>query len=370
MNILGLKILQFKNYVDQTIALKQGINCFVGENGAGKTNILDAIYYLAFTKSFLNYSDQQNIMHQSGYFMLEGLFKNEQDEYAIYASFSQKDGKIIKSNKKTYEKISEHIGLIPLVVISPNDNELIKEGSEIRRKFIDGIISQFDKNYLHNLLKYNKVLLQRNNLLKHFFRTKSFDKDLIQSLDFQFIETGNYIFEARKKLMNEWVSDLKNQYLKISGGKEEIEIVYESKLFDVPFNELLENNYQLDVDRNYTTGGIHKDDFVFKLDGYPIKKYGSQGQQKSYLIALKLAQFYYLKRKLNTTPILLLDDIFDKLDQIRMSSLLQLVNTADFSQIIITDTDADRMKLVFKKGKMKYALFLVEQGNVKELENE
>lgn len=265
--------------------------------------------------------------------------------------------KMIKRNGKAYDKFSDHIGFLPLVIISPADRDLIIEGSETRRKFMDGVISQSDKEYLQSLIKYNKTLGQRNSLLKYFAVNQTFDKTTLAIYNEQLQKYGSAIFSKRSKFLEEFIPIFKEQYLAISGGKEPVNLTYDSKLLNRDLLTLLELNLEKDRALQYTSVGTHKDDLNFEIDGHPIKKFGSQGQQKSFLIALKLAQFYFIKKQAGTTPLLLLDDIFDKLDENRVAHIINLVDEENFGQIFLSDTHADRTEDVVKKIHQSYKIF-------------
>ena len=357
MYLQKLSLLNFKNIESETFNFQKKINCFVGNNGIGKTNVLDAIYYLSFAKSYFNTVDGQNIKHGEDFFMIEGdyLLHNRQEK--ILCSLKRGQKKVLKRNGKVYEKFSEHIGELPLVIISPADRDLIVEGSETRRKFIDGVISQQDKKYLQTLINYNKVISQRNALLKYFAANRVFDALNLKVYDEQLIEYGTIIYQKRKAFLDDFVPIFNEKHRIISGDNEQVNLRYKSQLQELSFEELLELSLEKDKIMQYTTVGIHKDDLGFEIGEFPIKKFGSQGQQKSYLIALKLAQFEFIKQQSNLTPILLLDDIFDKLDEHRVAHIVNLVNNDEFGQIFITDTHADRTEQVIKESNQEYHIF-------------
>ena len=333
------------------------INCLVGDNGVGKTNILDAIYHLAFGKSYFNPVSTQNIKHGTDFFVIEGEFEKQERSEKIICSFKRGMKKVIKRNGKAYEKFSEHIGFLPLVIISPSDRDLIIEGSDTRRKFMDGVISQSDKEYLLDLIKYNKVLTQRNSLLKYFVANHTFDADTLSIYNGQLHELGSAIHKKREAFIASFLPIFKEQYAHISEKDEQIMLSYESQLQSKSLLELLEGALEKDRVLQYTSVGIHKDDLQFTIAGHPIKKFGSQGQQKSFLIALKLAQFHFIKEQAGTTPILLLDDIFDKLDEHRVSQIVSLVDNDNFGQLFISDTHADRTENVVKNIRQSYKIF-------------
>lgn len=357
MNLNTLSLVNYKNFESQAFDFDAKINCFVGANGVGKTNALDAIYHLAFGKSYFNPIALQNINHNAEFFVVDGSFtKNERDE-KIIVSLKRGQKKIIKRNSKAYEKFSEHIGFIPLVIISPADRDLIIEGSDTRRKFIDSVISQSDKQYLLELISYNKVLVQRNALLKYFALNNTFNTDTLAIYNEQLHMYGSEIFKKRDAFLKTFIPIFKERYQAISQSKEVIDLKYKSDLFDGELNDLLNKNINKDKTLQYSSVGTHKDDLVFLIDGFPIKKFGSQGQQKSFLIALKLAQFDFIKQQSGVSPILLLDDIFDKLDENRVAQIINLVDDEHFGQIFISDTHAERTENVIKQIHQSYKIF-------------
>ncbi len=357
MVLKNLSLLNYKNFESQDFEFDSKINCIVGANGIGKTNVLDAIYHLCLGKSYFNPVTTQNIRHHQEFFVIDGIFDHKERSEKIVCSFKRGAKKVIKRNGKTYDKLSEHIGLLPLVIISPADRDLIIEGSETRRKFIDGVISQSDKAYLAGLIKYNKVLSQRNSLLKYFAINQIFDATNLAVYNEQLVEYGTPIFEKRAAFIETFIPIFQEQYAVISGGSEKVSLTYESKLSNVDLLTLLEKNIDRDKALQYTSVGIHKDDLSFKISDHPIKKFGSQGQQKSFLIALKLAQFHFMKAVAGATPILLLDDIFDKLDENRVAQIVALVEKENFGQIFISDTHAERTENVVKDSQQSYKIF-------------
>lgn len=357
MYLKKLALVNYKNIVHEVYDFEQKINCFVGNNGVGKTNVLDAIYYLSFAKSYFNSVALQNIRHGEEFFMIEGNYDvNERDEI-IVCSLKKGQKKVIKRNGKSYDKFSSHIGQFPLVIVSPADRDLIIEGSETRRKFIDSVISQQDQAYLKTLISYNKVVVQRNALLKYFAANRTFDAVNLSVYNDQMIQYGEIIHEQRKKFLEAFIPIFNERYKTISDGKEEVNLVYKSQLDEMSFSELLETSKEKDRVLQYTSAGVHKDDLLFEIKGFPVKKFGSQGQQKSYLIALKLAQFDFIKQKSGVVPILLLDDIFDKLDENRVTQLVALVDKDNFGQIFITDTHSERTENVVKRINKSYKMF-------------
>ena len=342
MILKAITLTNYKSFSAKTVDLDPKINCFIGSNGVGKSNVLDAIYHLSFGKSYFNPISSQNIKHGEDFFAIKGSYRNESKEEVVIINFKKNDKKVIKRNNKKYEKFSDHIGFIPLVIISPSDRNLIAEGSDIRRKFIDSVISQSDKKYLENLINYNKILTQRNSLLKLIFKNKNFDKQTIQVYDSQLESIGEKIHMKRKMFLNHFIPVFKDKYKSISNNNEDVDIRYKTDLEFDKLSVLLQENIEKDMFLQYTSKGIHKDDLVFNINDYSVKKFGSQGQQKSLLIALKLAQFDFLKSQNKNNPILLLDDIFDKLDKNRVKQIINLVSADDFGQIFISDTDEER----------------------------
>lgn len=370
MYLKKLSILSFKNYSEAELEFSSHVNCLTGYNGEGKTNILDAIHYLSFCKSFFNPIDSQNILHEAPFFLIQGLFDVNGTEEDVYCGLKRNQKKQFKRNKKEYQRLADHIGLFPLVMISPADSELITEGSESRRKFIDSVIAQFDRDYLENLIQYNKVLSQRNALLKQIGESGKFDRDSLEIWDIQLIEHGKKVFEKRKQFITDFISIFQKYYELISGGREQVGLKYISHLNEGNFTDVLARALNRDRAMEYTTVGIHKDDLEFTINEYPLKKYASQGQQKSFLIALKLAQFDFIKNIKEVTPILLLDDIYDKLDDLRVKQLMELVSSDNFGQLFITDTHLNRLANLFKANNTDIKVFKINNGNATEIINE
>ena len=364
MHLRELSLIYFKNYEEAQLTFSSNINCFVGSNGVGKTNLLDAIYYLCFCKSYFNPVDSQNIQHQQPFFSIEGTFNREEISETVFCGVKRGQKKVFKRNKKEYEKLADHIGLFPLVIISPADRNLIIEGSETRRKFIDGVIAQSDKIYLHNILKYNQVLSQRNALLKYFAANLTYDPITLGIYNEQLVELANKIYSKRCEFMEEFNAIFQHYYNAISGSKECVSLEYKSQLNDHNLSYLLDENLNKDKILQYTTCGVHKDDLLFKIGDFPIKKQGSQGQQKTYLIALKLAQFDFIKNLVGYKPLLLLDDIFDKLDDTRVESIVRLVAEHHFGQIFITDTHRQRTEDIVRSIDDSYKIFNVQSGSI------
>ncbi|MGZ3884252.1 MAG: DNA replication/repair protein RecF [Bacteroidia bacterium] len=364
MYLKKLSLVNFKNYADASMDLSPKINCFVGNNGMGKTNILDAIHYLSFCKSFFNAIDSQNIRHSEGFFLVQGQYDKHGESDEIYCGQKRNQKKVFKRNKKEYERLSEHIGLYPLVMISPADSELINGTSEIRRKFIDGIISQYDKVYLEKLIAYNQVLRQRNALLKQFAESRSFDSVTLEIWDEQMILHGKSILQIRADFLREFIPLFNKHYNYISDSKEEVSLIYESSIGERDYKAAVLTALERDRYLQYTSLGPHKDDLEFTINGFSLKKFASQGQQKSYLLALKLAQFEFIKLKKNDKPLLLLDDVYDKLDESRFRKLIELVSSDDFGQVFITDTHPDRIRDLFAFSLIDKKIFLVDNGIV------
>tara|TARA_R110001583_G_scaffold5921_4_gene31208 strand:- start:1228 stop:2307 length:1080 start_codon:yes stop_codon:yes gene_type:complete len=357
MHLNKITLVNFKNFESQSFDFESKINCFVGNNGVGKTNVLDAIFYLSFAKSYFNPVAVQNIRHHEEFFMIQGEYEIEEKKATVICSLKRGNKKVLKRNGKAYEKFSDHIGYLPLVIISPADRDLIIEGSDTRRKFIDNVISQSDKNYLTTILNYNKVLAQRNSLLKYFAANRTFDAINLKVYDEQLERYGTVIYEKRAAFLEAFIPIFKERYEAISNSKETVSIDYKSQLHNKNVLDLFDQSLERDRVLQYTSVGVHKDDLAFEIDGYPVKKFGSQGQQKSYLIALKLAQFDFIKSQVNVKPILLLDDIFDKLDDLRVEQLINLVNSDSFGQLFISDTHEERTESVVKRTNQSYKIF-------------
>ena len=357
MILKSLSLVNYKNFESKSLVFNEKINCFVGNNGVGKTNILDAIYYLSFGKSYFNPVAVQNIKHNEAFFVINGNYDIQGKTEKIVVSLKRGQKKVIKRNGKPYDKFSEHIGFLPLVIISPADSDLIIEGSITRRKFIDGVISQSDAAYLSCLIRYNKVLAQRNALLKYFALNHTFNKDTLEVYNSQLSDYGSAIFEKRNLFLKAFIPIFEARYKSISNANETVGLVYKSDLHHALLGDLLVEHLNKDKALQYTSTGIHKDDLEFEIGGYPIKKFGSQGQQKSFLIALKLAQFDFIKAQSNVNPILLLDDIFDKLDEQRVAQIITLVADENFGQLFISDTHTDRTENAVKQAHQSYEIF-------------
>lgn len=363
MYIRELSLLNYKNFGEAALSFSRKVNCFIGNNGVGKTNLLDAIYYLSFCKSYFNNPDAQNIRHSEDFFALQGKYELNESSEEIHCGFKNGQKKKIRRNKKEYERFSDHIGLLPLVMISPADAVLIQGGSEERRRFMDSVISQYDRTYLDWLVKYNRVLQQRNTLLKNYAGQPNIDPDIFAIWDEQLMQLGQKIHAKRGQFLEELLPVFQKYYSLISGGNEAVSLEYGSQLNDKEFSVLLGDSFAKDRLVQFTTVGIHKDDLELKLDGYPIKRLGSQGQNKTYLIALKFAQFDFIRSLNNVKPILLLDDIFDKLDSGRVEEIVKLVSDDHFGQIFITDTNREHLDGILREaGGEDFRIFVVEKG--------
>lgn len=356
-----LSILNYKNIEQAELSLSPKINCFLGSNGMGKTNLLDAIYYLSFCKSHSNPIDSQNICHDAEFAVIQGWYELEGKQEEFFCSLRRKQKKQFKRNKKEYERLSDHIGVLPLIIVSPSDTELINGGSDERRKFVDQFLSQFDKEYLHSLIRYNKALQQRNALLK---TEGVIDETLLELWDEQLTEEGRIIYKKRKDFIEEFIPTFQKFYDFICLSNEKVALKYESHFDNDDFSALLKQRRAKDKIVGYTTVGIHKDDLDMEMDGYSIKRVGSQGQNKTYVVALKLAQFDFLRKATSTTPILLLDDIFDKLDSSRVEQIVKLVLDKDFGQIFVTDTNREHLDEILSHTSSNYHLYEVDKGIV------
>lgn len=369
MFLKKLTLFNFKNYEEASLEFSEKINCFTGNNGAGKTNLLDAIHYLSFTKSYFNLIDSQNIRHESDFFAIHGQFVRNGSGPDDVSCIQKKNlKKQFRINTREYDRMADHIGEFPLVMVSPYDRDLINEGSELRRKYLDSVISQFDRQYLDDLIHYNKGLAQRNALLKLFGEKRYFDEASLEMWDEQMKGPAARIYEKRKAFLDGFLPVFSKYYEFIGSGNEKVGIMYHSDLSVSDFPGLLKAGLQRDLSARYTTSGIHKDDLEFLIDGYAVKKFGSQGQQKSFVVAIKLAQFEYTRNLKGYKPILLFDDIFDKLDSSRVDRIINLVGENSFGQVFITDTQPERIHHIFATTPADHRIFDVQSGRVTRIE--
>lgn len=357
-----LSIINYKNIAAATLELSPKINCLIGQNGVGKTNVLDAIYFLSFCHSAGTSIDSQVIRHGEEFFMLEGSYD---EDLHIIAAMKKGAKKHFKRNKKEYKRLSEHIGLIPIVVVAPSDTLLIEGGSEERRRLMDMVISQYDRSYIDAMNRYNKALQQRNALLK---LEEEPDNDVISLFEEQMAMEGEKIYQRRKAFIEELTPIFQRIHETISENREQVSLTYLSHCQRGPLLEIIQRDRFKDRAVGYSLHGIHRDDLEFSLSGHPMKREGSQGQNKTFVIALKLAQFDFLKRtNSKTTPLLLLDDIFDKLDARRVEQIVKLVGSDEFGQIFITDTNRDHLDQILAGSEHDYRIFHVEDGEIKEI---
>lgn len=365
MRLENLTLNNFRNYNNASIKFNADIVCIVGENGAGKTNLIDAIYYLMLTKSSLNSIDSQNIKHGEDYFFVKSKLLKEEKNYELLLAFEKNKKKVIKVNDSEYEKVSDHIGNFPVVMIAPDDVEIIIGGSELRRKFFDGTLAQIDSDYLDNLLGYQRILKQRNSALKQFAEKNKVDHALLDHYDERLVKFGSIIYQKRKEHLIEFKDDFEANYEILSEGKEKVEIIYQSDMSNMEARHKNADRKK-DILLQRTTWGIHKDDFDFLIDEQPVKKLASQGQRKSFLTALKLAQFDYIRKIKNFSPVLLLDDIFDKLDDKRINQLINLIDVHRFGQIFITDARENRTNSLFREKNINFQLLKISNGSILE----
>lgn len=362
MYLKKINIVNFKNLVNISLTFCPNINCFTGLNGAGKTNIIDAIHYLSLCKSSIGLSDLQCVNHTKDFFILDGEYRFLDEKIEnITCSYSRSKGKVVKRANKEYQRLSEHIGLLPIVMISPSDVSLINDASEERRRFINAFISQIDKDYLNALMRYNALLAQRNKLLKDAY---AINYEVLEVIDMQMSSFSDFIYKKRKEFIADITPIVNNYYKEISSDEKDIEITYKSALENQTTEDLFKSSIEKDKIMGYTTSGVHRDNIDFKIDGYTIRKYGSQGQQKSFLIALKLAQFNIIANYKSFKPILLLDDIFDKLDLERVEKLINLVSEERFGQIFITDANKVRVENILSNIKGQYLSYVVDNGQI------
>lgn len=361
MYLKKLVLINFKNIAQAEITLSERLNCFVGDNGAGKTNVLDAIYYLSMSKSALTMTDGQSVRHGEDFFVVEGTYAGDSGSNdTVNCSFLRRSGKVLKLNGKEYDRMADHVGRFPVVMVSPQDSVLITDAAEERRRYLNAFLSQLDRDYLASLMRYNAVLAERNRFLK-----SSSDEQMLQIYDMQLADHAARIYERRRDIIERMRPLVAEFYRQLSGDREQVEIEYRSELASASMGELLLASRERDIVNGFTTSGVHRDDMSLRIGGYPLRKYGSQGQQKSFLMSLKLAQYRILAEVCGERPLLLLDDLFDKLDTSRVENLLTLVAGDDFGQIFITDCNRSRLETILSRAGEKYALFTVEGGDIR-----
>lgn len=361
MYLKKLVLINFKNIVQAEITLSERLNCFVGDNGAGKTNVLDAVYYLSMSKSALSMTDGQSVRHGEDFFVVEGTYAGDSGlSDTVNCSFLRRSGKVLKLNGKEYDRMADHVGRFPVVMVSPQDSVLITDAAEERRRYLNAFLSQLDRDYLASLMRYNAVLAERNRFLK-----SSSDEQMLQIYDMQLADHAARIYERRRDIIERMRPLVAEFYRQLSGDREQVEIEYRSELASASMGELLLASRERDIVNGFTTSGVHRDDMSLRIGGYPLRKYGSQGQQKSFLMSLKLAQYRILTEVCGERPLLLLDDLFDKLDTSRVENLLTLVAGDGFGQIFITDCNRSRLETILSRAGEKYALFTVEGGDIR-----
>ena len=361
MYLKKLVLINFKNIAQAEITLSERLNCFVGDNGAGKTNVLDAVYYLSMSKSALTMTDGQSVRHGEDFFVVEGTYAGDSGSNdTVNCSFLRRSGKVLKLNGKEYDRMADHVGRFPVVMVSPQDSVLITDAAEERRRYLNAFLSQLDRDYLASLMRYNAVLAERNRFLK-----SSSDEQMLQIYDMQLADHAARIYERRRDIIERMRPLVAEFYRQLSGDREQVEIEYRSELASASMGELLLASRERDIVSGFTTSGVHRDDMSLRIGGYPLRKYGSQGQQKSFLMSLKLAQYRILAEVCGERPLLLLDDLFDKLDTSRVENLLSLVAGDGFGQIFITDCNRSRLETILSRAGEKYALFMVEGGDIR-----
>ncbi len=364
MYLKKLIINNYKNIEQALLEFSGGINCFIGLNGAGKTNLLSSIYYLSACKDYFNLPDSFNILNDNDFFIIDGYFERLGDENRIYCGVQREKGKVMSLNGKEYQRLSDHIGYVPLVMITPSDTMVIHAGSEERRRMINFMISQFDRSYLNKLIHYNKALENRNKILKQMRDERRIDELTLEMYDVQLLKYGHDIFQSRQQFMNEFKTIFQQYYSLISENNEKVDLIYQSQLLDKDFKSQLNLARLADFAAGYTTVGIHKDDLEMTIEGRPVKKSASQGQQKTFIISIKLAYYDYSAKKTEIKPLLLLDDIFDKLDANRVAKIVELVSAEHFGQIFVTDANKVRLENILENIPSDYKIFSVNCGQV------
>jgi DNA replication and repair protein RecF len=358
MFLKHLSLINFKNHSENSSQFSEHCNCILGENGSGKTSLIDAIYFLSLTKSSLSNQEALCINHQAEYFMIAGQFSKNDTDVEVICSLQRGQRKAILIDKKPIERISDHIGQYPVVLMGPHDTDIIRDSTEARRKFFDGVISQINPEYFQNLLQHNRLLLQRNSLLKQFAERNYYDQPLLEVYSEPLLEKALIINKVRDLFLEKFLPIFQKHYSQLSENREVVSIFYESEVGDETFAQQFRNNYKLDVAANRTLKGVHKDDYTFEIDGFTLRKFGSQGQQKAFAMALKLAQFELITIETGLKPILLMDDIFDKLDDRRIQMLMDMIENRIFGQVFITDARPERSKKLLENisGGVNYVL--------------
>ncbi len=369
MILRRLSLVGFKNIASGTLSFSDGLNCLVGENGAGKTNVLDGVHYLSMCRSSLGGTDRQALRHGAEFFVLEGEYTADAGHgLRVSCSFAPSGpgaGKKIKADGKEYERLSDHVGVVPMVMVSPADTFLISDAADERRRWLNAFISQSDRGYLQALVRYNAVLTERNRLLKELYSPGH--AEILDVLDMQLATHGDAIHARRAEIIDQMRPLVADYYARLADDREEVSMTYRSEVTGRGMAAVLDASRDKDLVNGFTTGGVHRDEVVMKIGGDPLRRYGSQGQQKSFLIALKLAQFAVVRAVTGERPILLLDDLFDKLDTGRVERLISLVDTEQFGQIFISDCNRARLEEVLRRGGREYSLFEIENGEIKNL---
>lgn len=363
MKLKQLSLANFKNYQEAKLAFNKRIIGFTGLNGAGKTNLLDAIFYASTGKSYFNTIDSQNILKKENYFTIEAVFEKQNKTSDVFCAFAKGQKKKLKLDQVVYEKLADHYGKFPVVLVSPMDLSLITDGNEERRKFIDSTISIYNHNYLLHLVEYNKVMAQRNQLLRNYIESRQLNLELLNIYSSQLEHLANQIFSQRKAFISSFNPVFQKMIDSINNQNEQVSFSYQSEIENQSLSSLFTKNLEREKQLGRTEYGTHKDKIIFEIEGQALKKFGSQGQQKSFLFALKLAQAFFIKQQTNIQPILLLDDIFDRLDDERAFNLMKLVNT-DFNQVFITDTSKERLENALRKLNVEAQIFEVIKGSV------
>jgi len=364
MHIRNIRLFNFKNYGEETAEFAPGLNCVVGDNGAGKTNLLDAIHYLSLTRSAFSVIDKDQVRHEEEAFLIQGTFVRDGKPQEVRVGWQRSSGKTVLVDGSAYDRLSDHVGRFPVVLIAPDDTDLVREGSEPRRKFVDAILAQSDPRYLQDLIDYYKYLRQRNALLKLFGERRYFDRQQLEIYTLRLVELGERIHERRKEFTGAYAEIFREQYAWISEGRENTSIAYRSEASG-GLAALMEERLEKDRLLERTTAGVHRDDYRFLINGHSLKKYGSQGQQKSFVIALKLTQFHYLSKLRGDQPVLLLDDIFDKLDPHRIAQLIRRILSKDTGQVFMTDARADRTRQILSEWSDKIQYYMIADGTIR-----